>query len=203
MKQIAQNEKHARRRLDPNVRRDEILDATAALVVAEGLTAVNMERIARSASVSKALVYSYFGNQNTLLSELLLREYGAFQREARAAAKDVRGLEAIVRVTTGAYLHHVRARGSLIQRLMLEPSIAATMHGLESADRMVTARFFADQIVAERGVDFASAMIAAQLLMGFTGAAGDYLVASNSDPETLEPLAVAMIMKALEGLPSS
>jgi TetR/AcrR family transcriptional regulator, fatty acid biosynthesis regulator len=189
-----------RKRLDPEVRRGLILDATAALVISEGLTAVNMERIARDAVVSKALVYSYFGNQTALLSELLLREYRAFQKEARTAATHVSGLQGLVRVTTRAYLDHVAVRGSLIQRLMVEPAIAAGLQEVESADRMVTAMFFAGQIAAEREVDPGDALIAAQLLMGLTGAAGDYLVSAGADPATLEPVVVSMIMSSLDGL---
>lgn len=189
-----------RKRLDPDVRRGLILDATAALVSSEGLTAVNMERVAREAAVSKALVYSYFGNQNTLLSELLLREYRAFQGEARLAAKHLTGLEEIVRVTTRAYLDHVATRGSLIQRLMTEPAIAAGLKVIEYEDRMVTTTYFAGLIEREYDVDSGEAMLAAQLLMGLTGAAGDHLVATGADPVRLEAVVVSMIMNALKGL---
>ena len=194
------NVERPRKRLDPETRRGLILDGTAALIISEGLTAVNMERVAREAMVSKALVYSYFGNQTALLSELLLREYRTFQRNSREAAKHVSGLESLVRVTTRVYLDHVAARGSLVQRLMMEPAIAAGLQEVESADRMVTATFFADKIAAERGVDTARAYMAAQLLMGLTGTAGDYLVSAGADADEISPLVVSMIMASLDGL---
>ena len=194
------NVERPRKRLDPETRRGLILDGTAALIISEGLTAVNMERVAREAMVSKALVYSYFGNQTALLSELLLREYRTFQRNSREAAKHVSGLESLVRVTTRVYLDHVAARGSLVQRLMMEPAIAAGLQEVESADRMVTATFFADKIAAERGVDTAQAYMAAQLLMGLTGTAGDYLVSAGADADEISPLVVSMIMASLDGL---
>ncbi len=200
MGEQANIKKPLRTRLDPEVRRDLILDAAAALIISEGLTAVNMERIARVASVSKALVYSYFGNQTALLSELLLREYRAFQRNSREAAKHVSGLEALIGVTARAYLDHVATRGSLVQRLMLEPAIACRLQEVESADRMVTATFFAEKIAAERGVDTAQAYMAAQMLMGLTGTAGDYLVSAGADAEEIAPLVVSMIMASLDGL---
>jgi TetR/AcrR family transcriptional regulator, fatty acid biosynthesis regulator len=196
----ANDQRAPRQRLDPETRRGLILDATAALVLSEGLTAVNMERIARDASVSKALVYSYFGNQTALLSELLLRAYRAFQRSSREAAKHVDGLEALVRATTCAYLEHVAVHGSLVQRLMMEPAIAARLQEVESADRMVTATFFADKIALERGVDADQAHLAAQLLMGLTGAAGDHLVSSGANAEDIAPLVVSMVMASLDGL---
>lgn len=200
MNATANNKRPARKRLDPEVRRDLILDAAAALVISEGLTAVSMERIARDAFVSKALVYSYFGNQNALMSELLLREYRAFQRKSREAAKNVVGLEPLVQATTRAYLDHVAARGSLVQRLMMEPAIAHRLQEVESVDRMVTATFFADKIAAERGVETATAYMAAQLLMGLTGTAGDYLVSEGADADDVAPLVVSMIMASLDGL---
>jgi TetR/AcrR family transcriptional regulator, fatty acid biosynthesis regulator len=203
MDRKAENGGNARRRLDPDVRRNLILDAAARIVLSDGLTAISMERIAREAGVSKALVYRYFGNQTALLSGLLLREYRAFQKEARAAAQAVTGLEEVVRATTRAYLDHVAARGSLIQRLMTEPSIAAALKELETVNRPITAAFFAEQIAGERGVDVKTAALASQLLMGLTGAAGDYLAETAADPATLEPLVVAMIMASLDGLDRS
>lgn len=201
MGEQANTKKPLRTRLDPEVRRDLILDAAAALVISEGLTAVNMERIARDASVSKALVYAYFGNQTTLLSELLLREYRAFQRNSREAAKHVSGLESLVRVTTRAYLDHVATRGSLVQRLMMEPAIACRLQEVENADRMVTATFFAEKLVMERGIDPDQAYMASQLLIGLTAAAGDYLVLAEATADEIGPLVLSLIMASLNGLP--
>jgi TetR/AcrR family transcriptional regulator, fatty acid biosynthesis regulator len=200
MASAANRVSNKRQRLAPAIRRDLILDAAANVLLSEGLTAVSMERIARDAGISKALVYSYFGNQNALLSALLLREYRAFQKEARAAAQKVSGLEAVVRVTTRAYLEHVATRGALIQPLMREPAIAAALEQLESASRPVTAAFFAELIAKERGVDADKALLASQLLMGLTGAAGDHLAQNKADPAALETLVVAMIMASLGGL---
>ena len=129
-----------------------------------------------------------------------MREYRDFQNGARHAAAQVTGLEPVIRATTRAYLDHIAKRGSLIQRLMREPAIAASLKALEAAARPVTAAFFAEQIVRERGVDAAKALLASHLLMGLTGAAGDYLAATNSNVEAIEPLVVAMIMASLDGL---
>lgn len=197
---VIDSKQKIRQRLAPDVRRNMILDAAAQLLLSEGLTAVSMERIAREAGASKALVYSYFGNQTALLSALLLREYRAFQKEARGAAQQVSGLEAVVRATTRAYLDHVAARGALIQPLMREPAVAAALEQLESASRPVTAAFFADMIVEERRVAPEKALLASQLLMGLTSAAGDYLAESGKEAAEVEPLVVAMIMASLDGL---
>jgi AcrR family transcriptional regulator len=54
----------ARRRLDPQVRRDLILDEAARIVAEEGVSTVSMERLGREAGISKALVYNYFPSRN-------------------------------------------------------------------------------------------------------------------------------------------
>ena len=62
-----------RTRLSPEVRRDQLLDAAAAVIAGEGTQAMTMERIAEGAGVSKALVYRYFANRSALLLELYER----------------------------------------------------------------------------------------------------------------------------------
>ncbi len=187
-----------RRRLNPEVRRDSILDAAAALVMGEGLTAVTMERVARDAGVSKALVYTYYPGRDELLGALLLREYEAFQRESRAAAAGVEGIEALIRVTTRAYLLHVAERGPLIRRLVIEPSIAAHLQGAEEQGRNTTSAFFAKALSREYGLPPARAEMAVQMLMGLTGAAGDYLAAHDADLDDVLDNVAAMLLAALD-----
>ncbi len=108
-----------RRRLDPLVRRDLILDAAARTIAEEGVSAVSMERLGRDAGISKALVYNYFPNRNALLSELLVREYRVFQGEARQAKEGVEDFPMLVRVTTRAYLRHLFVAGEWLSMRLL------------------------------------------------------------------------------------
>lgn len=198
MENLAPQAKPARRRLHPLVRRELILDSAAALVMGEGLTAVSMERIARDAGVSKALVYSYFPGRDELLGALLLREYESFQRESRAAAAKVDGIEALVRATTRAYLAHVAARGALIRRLVIEPNIAAHLQNAEAAGRTTTSAFFAKALAQEYGIEKRRAEMLVQILLGLSGAAGDYLAANQSDIDEMTDHVAGMVMAVLE-----
>jgi AcrR family transcriptional regulator len=117
--------KPRRTRFEPEVRRQQILDATAQLVTAEGLSAVSMERIGREAHVSKALVYNYFTSRNGLLAALLEREVRTYRHAQRTAAEAATDVASMVRVTTRAYLDHVAEKGVLIERLMSDPAVAA------------------------------------------------------------------------------
>jgi AcrR family transcriptional regulator len=193
----------ARRRLDPLVRRDLILDVAARTVADEGVSAVSMERLGRDAGISKALVYNYFPNRNSLLSELLVREYRAFQSEARLAKEGVQDFPDLVRVTTRAYLRHVAERGVLIQRLMNEPAVSSAIRTIDQEGRQLTVEFFATEIAKYHGLSLAVSAMAADLLMGLTGAAGDYLCRTGADLQEVEDVVVAMIMAALARLPAT
>jgi AcrR family transcriptional regulator len=193
----------ARRRLDPLVRRDLILDVAARTVAEEGVSAVSMERLGRDAGISKALVYNYFPNRTTLLSELLVREYRMFQTEARRAKEGVDNFPMLVRVTTRAYLRHVAARGVLIQRLMNEPAVSSAIRSVDEEGRQLTVAFFASEIAKHYGLSLAQSAMAADLLMGLTGAAGDYLCRTGADLQEVENVVVEMIMAALARLPAT
>jgi AcrR family transcriptional regulator len=190
----------ARRRLDPQVRRDLILDEAARIVAEEGVSTVSMERLGREAGISKALVYNYFPSRNALLCDLLVREYRHFQAEARQAKEGVNDFESLVRVTTRAYLRHVAERGMLIQRLMNEPAVASAIRSVDAEGRQLTVAFFANEIAKSYHLEAAVAAMAADLLMGLTGAAGDYLSRTGSDVQTVEDIVVDMIKAALARL---
>ena len=192
----------ARRRLDPLVRRDLILDAAARTVAEEGVSAVSMERLGRDAGISKALVYNYFPNRTALLSELLVREYRVFQAEARQAKQGIEDFPTLVRVTTRAYLRHVAERGVLIQRLMNEPAGSSAIRSVDQEGRQLTVAFFASEIARHYGLSLTVSAMAADLLMGLTGAAGDYLCRTNAQIDELENVVVQMIMAALAQLPA-
>src|SRR5215207_7160759 len=68
-------------RMAPGERREQLLDATLALIAEKGYESVSMEGIARRAGVTKPVVYDLFGSLADLLEALLERE------EARALAQ--------------------------------------------------------------------------------------------------------------------
>jgi len=61
-------------RLPPEERREQLLDATLALIAQKGYESVSMEGIARKAGVTKPVVYDLFGSLADLLEALLERE---------------------------------------------------------------------------------------------------------------------------------
>lgn len=183
--------------MSPQVRRDLILDAAAELVVAEGVSAVSMERVGRMASVSKALVYSYFNNRHELLTALLVREYPAFQRTSAVVESEMRDFETVVRETTRAYLQHIAEKGVLIQRLMNEPGVAKAVANEQLHGREVTSRYFGQQMAKAFPIDEDEAAMVSDILMGLTGAAGNLLFRTGGDLDSIANRVVRMIMASV------
>ena len=61
-------------RLPPAQRREQLLDSALTVIGADGYAGVSMEAIARTAGVTKPVVYDAFGDLGTLLRALLERQ---------------------------------------------------------------------------------------------------------------------------------
>ena len=131
-----------RTRLTPAARRDQILDVAARLILEEGLQAATMEQLARSAGISKALVYNYFATRDGLLGALLQREQAELGARGMGAALQAETFPELIAQTTRIYLEHVRDRGPLIAALLGDPATAALMEAESQASRDQTVRYF-------------------------------------------------------------
>lgn len=186
-------------RLSPEVRKGLILDHAAQLIAAEGVSAVKMERLGRQAGVSKALIYSYFPSVTALLQTLLRREYRRLRRRQSEAADSAVTFEQLVRRVTHVYLAYIRERGLIIERLAAEPSVAE--YPDPTAYSRETAVTYLAEIVAENlELDIELARPLVDISFGLPAAAGNYLIHSAADIETVEDLTVTMILGSLEAV---
>jgi TetR/AcrR family transcriptional regulator, fatty acid biosynthesis regulator len=193
-------DKLKRSRLDPQARKDLILDAAAQVVTREGLAAVSMERLGREAGVSKGLVYNYFPNRTLLLQSLLLRENRDYDRQQREAAQGASDIETMVRVTTRMYLEHIAEKGILIQRLVSEPSVGAATSELEETGRRQAMDYLTTRLNLEHPLPPAIASLMVELTLGLTGAGGAYLDRQGCDLALLEDMLVDMILAAINAV---
>jgi TetR/AcrR family transcriptional regulator, fatty acid biosynthesis regulator len=193
-------QKTKRSRLDPEARKDLILDAAAQVVTTEGLAAVSMERLGREAGVSKGLVYNYFPNRTALLQSLLLRENRDYDRQQREAAQGARDVETMVRVTTRTYLEHIAEKGILIQRLLSEPAIGAATSEIEETGRRQAMDYLSTRLNLEHPLPPAIAGLMVELTLGLTGAGGAYLDRKGCDLSLLEDMLVDMILAAINAV---
>lgn len=182
------------------MRKKIILDRTAELVAKEGVSAVSMERVARETGVSKALVYAYFNNQNSLLQQLLLREQenlSELQAQARAEAVS---FDELVQFTTRTYLQHVEERGLHVQRLMQEPSIAAAFREADEEGHQRAVSVIAKAISENFGIPTDIAELATEFSMGMTGAAGDLVSQKAVSVDQAEEISLTLLRGAMDAL---
>lgn len=66
--------KHARPRSAASLsKRDRVIDAASRLFLDQGYGATGMDAIAKEADVSKATVYSYYGDKSSLFADVMMR----------------------------------------------------------------------------------------------------------------------------------
>ncbi|NRA30236.1 MAG: TetR/AcrR family transcriptional regulator [Parvularculaceae bacterium] len=188
------------RRLDPEVRKQLILDRTAELIAKEGISAVSMERVGRETGVSKALVYAYFQNQNNLLQQLLLREQENLSKLQAKARAEATTFDALVQRTTRTYLEHVQERGLHVQRLMNEPAIASAFREAEEEDHQRAVDVIAKEMVTNFGIPEGIAIRATEMSMGLTAAAGDQVSRETMSVDEAEELSLTLLRGAVGAL---
>ena len=91
-------------RLDPVVRRTQIIEAAARLFENRDPAEVPFEEIADAAGVSRALVYNYFGDRGGLLAAVYLHHFDAVNARLRLAAPEGATPSERMRAVVDAYL---------------------------------------------------------------------------------------------------
>lgn len=100
-----------RTRLDPEVRRELILDAAERVMVDRVPAEVTFEEIADAAQVSRGLVYNYFKDRSGLLVALAERTLDRLDREVLGALDPGIDLPAQVAALGRAYGRHAKLNG--------------------------------------------------------------------------------------------
>lgn len=101
---MPRTERRAVTRLDPAVRRTQIIEAAAKLFEDRDPAEVPFEEIADAAGVSRALVYNYFGDRGGLLAAVYLHHFDAVNARLRAAAPRATSGSERTRAIVAAYL---------------------------------------------------------------------------------------------------
>jgi len=110
----------ARRRLSPELRRSQIMDAASRLIVSQGFLPVPIETLATDAQASKALVYAYFPTQYELFNALLQREMRALALGGLETAARVNDLDQSILLCAMLYFEHVAQYGPLLHILLTD-----------------------------------------------------------------------------------
>jgi AcrR family transcriptional regulator len=113
-----------RTRQTPAVRRQQLSDAAARLVVKQGYLPLPIERLAAQSGVSKALFYTYFPDQYALFNNLLERELNALLSGGLDLASQVEDIEQATLLCGTLYFEHVARSGPLLHILMVDRYMA-------------------------------------------------------------------------------
>jgi len=189
-----------RTRLSPEARRTQILDDAARVVLSEGLSAVNMERLGREAGISKALVYNYFPSRDALLAALLHREQTELRDRGLQKALQAGSYADLIRHTTRVYLEQTKDRGTLTAALLADPSVAKLMEEENRVERDRTFRYFVRETRREYGLSLPHGIAAVDMLMAVTDQGGKLMVQGVVDIDTAEDMCVQLILGGLARL---
>lgn len=188
-----------RRRLTPEQRVDEILDAAAALVVEDGIADLNMAKIASRAGVSKGLLYAYFPNVKTLLLAVLVREHREHHAEQLATVQAPADFEAMAKATAHNNHRRYNERGLLVTRLRSDPEINAAMQDRDKRTRRAVVEYLASQVLAHYDLPENVATTATELIIG---PANQYESMDTASLETMDEIWGAMMVGAMKELES-
>jgi AcrR family transcriptional regulator len=167
-------------------RRQALLDATARIVITDGIAAVTMERIAVEGGVSKALPYRHFSNALDAIQVLRIRQLARMMDALDEAIGNLDG-DAAVAASVAGYLDHVAEHGALLARLAgpgVQVAAPEPPHAL--------AGLLAEAYESEA----ATMMSAAAIVAGVAVAASESIAGRVGTRAHLERIAVAAALAA-------
>ena len=160
----AKSGKPVRRRMSAAQRREALLEQAAVLAEEQGLEAVTIERVAECSGVSRALVYGYFENSDALLAALFDDVVGEMDADIMRQIAGVPTAEQRLQIVIKITLEHVERRGVLLGRLFQSYRQEGALADVRSRRQAFVEDYFAQEMVADRGISPERAKAAAAIL---------------------------------------
>jgi AcrR family transcriptional regulator len=181
-------------RLEPNVRRAQIVDAATRALEGHDPSEVSFETIADEAGVSRALVYKHFGDRGGLLAAVYVRSVERLGEEIREAVDGVTDPACLVRASVGCYLRFARSNAAAWRLLHL----AGTMqHPAVQAAR----RDGMERLAALAGGSSEARIVAYGVVGLLESATLDWLDTEDVDRAGLAEVLADLLWKGLSSLP--
>ncbi|HEY8539076.1 MAG TPA: TetR/AcrR family transcriptional regulator [Steroidobacteraceae bacterium] len=194
--------RRTRTRLDPEARREQLMQVAEQLILENGVHAATMKRIAAIAGISETQAYNYFASREQLFVELARREFARI-RDARQ--EDVRRsrdhYERITRMTR-TYLRHIGQRGTLLQTLLSHPDVRAMLRAERRKEQRDNFHAHADELVRLYGIPKPLALGTTVVLTTVCLRAGKIIADGRIPVETAERLCLAMVVQGSRDLVS-
>ena len=201
------DKKHAgvakpRRRLTPQVRREQIMDAAAELIVNQGYLPLSIEALAQAANSSKALIYTYFATQYDLFNRLMKREIAGLAGAGFETAARLSDLEPAAILCGMLYFEYVAQRGPLLHILMTD--LYMTEHIDPEATRLGRAILRRLVRLARKTLKISERQILAaiEMIAAIPEEAGNLAYHDELDSATARQLCHALMLSSVRALRS-
>jgi AcrR family transcriptional regulator len=182
-----------RTRFSTEARREQLIDAAAELIAAEGLPAASMKSVARKLGISEAQAHNYFPKRRDLLLALARRELHAMESHRQAELARGEDRRSRVSLSTVTYLREVAERGVLIQMLTQSAEVREGLKDERRVRRQWDTRRVAADLEASYGLPPDLAFGATAVLTALTRRAGRLLARRKLSQESAERLTLAMV----------
>jgi len=177
-------------RLTKEGRREQLLDAAAAIVVELGCDALTMERLGERAGVSKALPYSHFDNADDVLVALYFRFVGALGARVIDTVEHAAPGDDLAAAVVNSYFDAVFDLGPALAAVSAPGSRASE---LADASDSVGPDFVTDLLVDHFAVARSRARAAAPVLLSALVGAASAWGAGRGSRADLEVISVAVL----------
>ncbi len=153
------------KRLPPEQRRKQIIEAAVDLIVSNGHSGCTLEQVAQHADISKPLIYKYFPKRDELLRAILQHEFAELNVRGFETISDNVPIERIVRATVERALHYYHDRGPILRLLSTDPVIATMARQDGRKKRDGTSEYFVNKFIEHYGVPEDIATIAVTMVI--------------------------------------
>jgi AcrR family transcriptional regulator len=176
-------------RLSPEARHEQLLDIAARIVVAEGLSALSMKRLAREAGLTPPRAYHFFPTVDDLLVALARRELAAVRAAQQKRIDTAERPAERLRLSTVTYLAQVAERGVLLQTLQTAPAVRRGLRKEQRALRAGNTEVVARRFTHSHGVPQDVSRAATNVLTSAVLRTGRILARGRLDLATAQDLA--------------
>ena len=192
-----------RRRLSPELRRGQIMDAAVKLVVAQGFLPLPIERLAQDAGASKALIYTYFPTQYDLFNTLLERELNALAVGGLDTAARVDNLEQALVLCGMLYFEHVVQYGPLLHILLSDLYMAGHINARITNVADAMSQNLVRLMRASLSLSKKEALAAIEMLASIPEEAGSLAFHGDMEAVNARTLCRELTLSCLQGLRSA
>lgn len=187
-------------RVPAEVRRTQLIDAAAEIIVADGLPAATLRAAARRVGISEAQAHNHFPRRADMLLALARRELQAMEARRRDELSHGRDRQQRVRFSTLAYLREVAQRGALIQVLTNSTEVRDGLRAEREQTRQTESRRVSEGLEAAYGLPADLANGATRVLTAMALRAGRLVASGQLSLKSAERLTLAMVEAGNRGL---